>query len=360
VNDRGDGDRTGGGGSGLALTAAAVAEQVGGRLVGDPDVVVRGVAPLDQAGPDQLSFLAFSRYTSEFARSRAGVVLIAPELADCEGNAVSRIVVERPHEALLRVIQRFRIDSEDASGIHPTTQIGRGVRFGRGVRIGPYVVVGDGAVIGNEVRMGPHCVLGAGVTIGDSTRLHAAVTLYPGSALGARVIIHSGARIGCDGFGYVSRGGTHEKIPHVGRCIIEDDVEIGANSTIDRGSVGDTVIGAGTKIDNLVQIGHNVRVGNLCLIVAQTGIAGSAKLEDAVVVGGQAGIGGHLTIGAGARIAGQAGVFADVPAGESWSGYPARPHREALRAQAALFRLAPLMRKLERLLGGSGGSGTSG
>jgi UDP-3-O-[3-hydroxymyristoyl] glucosamine N-acyltransferase len=357
VNVREDGVPPDGGGSGIALTAAAVAEQVGGRLIGDPDVVVRGVAPLDQAGPEQLSFLAFQKYASEFARSRAGVVLIAPELADCEGQAFSRIVVADPHEALLRVIQRFRMDSEEAPGIHPTAQLGRGVRIGGGARIGPYVVIGEGAVIGNEVRVGAHCVVGSGVTIGDATRLHPAVTLYPGSAVGARVILHSGVRIGSDGFGYVSKGDSHEKIPHVGRCIIEDDVEIGANSAVDRGSVGDTVIGAGTKIDNLVQIGHNVRVGKLCLIAAQTGIAGSAKLEDAVVVGGQAGIGGHLTIGAGARIAGQAGVFADVPAGESWSGYPARPHREALRAQAALFRLAPLMRRLERLLGGAGGGG---
>jgi UDP-3-O-[3-hydroxymyristoyl] glucosamine N-acyltransferase len=148
----------------------------------------------------------------------------------------------------------------------------------------------------------------------------------------------------------VFRDGAHRKLPHVGRCVIEDDVEIGANTTVDRGSVDDTVVGAGTKIDNLVHVGHNVRIGRLCLVMAQVGIAGSARIEDGCVLAGQAGLGGHITVGAGARIGGQAGVFGDVPAGETWSGYPARPHREALRAQAAVFKLPSLLRALERLV----------
>ena len=161
----------------------------------------------------------------------------------------------------------------------------------------------------------------------------------------SRVIIHSGARIGCDGFGYVFRDGAHNKIPHVGRCIIGDDVEIGANTTIDRGSIDDTVIGSGTKIDNLVHIAHNVRIGEKCLIMAQVGVAGSVTIGDGAILAGQAGISGHLSIGAGARLAAQAGVFGDIPAGETWSGYPARPHRESLRASAALFKLAGMMRR---------------
>jgi UDP-3-O-[3-hydroxymyristoyl] glucosamine N-acyltransferase len=164
------------------------------------------------------------------------------------------------------------------------------------------------------------------------------------------VHVHAGARLGSDGFGYVFRGGAHDKIPHVGRCIIESDVEIGANSTIDRGSIDDTVIGAGTKIDNLVHVAHNVRIGRLCLLMAQVGIAGSVHVEDGCILAGQVGISGHHTIGRGARLAARAGVFGDVPAGETWSGYPARPHREALRAQAALFKLPSLLRGLERLL----------
>jgi UDP-3-O-[3-hydroxymyristoyl] glucosamine N-acyltransferase len=192
--------------------------------------------------------------------------------------------------------------------------------------------------------------VGAGVDIGDDVELFEGVTLYSGSSLGARVRIHAGARIGSDGFGYVFRNGAHEKIPHVGRCVVERDVEIGANTTIDRGSIDDTVIGAGTRIDNLVHIAHNVRVGRLCLIMAQVGIAGSAQVEDGAVLAGQVGVAGHLTVGKGARLAGQAGVIGDIPAGETWSGYPARPHKEALRAQAAMFRLPAIMRALERLV----------
>jgi UDP-3-O-[3-hydroxymyristoyl] glucosamine N-acyltransferase len=198
-------------------------------------------------------------------------------------------------------------------------------------------------------------VVGRGVAVGEDTRLHPHVALYEGASLGRRITLHSGVRIGSDGFGYVYRDGAHAKIPHVGRCVIADDVEIGANSTVDRGSVDDTVIGAGTKIDNLVHLGHNVRVGRLCLIMAQVGVAGSAHIEDGCIVAGQAGLGGHITVGKGARIGGQSGVFGDVPAGQTWSGYPARPHREALRAQAALFKLPSLLRGLERLLGQEGG-----
>jgi UDP-3-O-[3-hydroxymyristoyl] glucosamine N-acyltransferase len=175
-------------------------------------------------------------------------------------------------------------------------------------------------------------------------------TIYSGATLGARTIVHSGARIGCDGFGYVFGDGAHNKIPHVGRCIIGDDVEIGANTTIDRGSIDDTVVGNGTKIDNLVHIAHNVRIGEKCLLMAQVGVAGSVTIGDGAILAGQAGISGHLSIGAGARLAAQAGVFGDIPAGETWSGYPARPHRESLRASAALFKLAGMMRRLEKLL----------
>jgi UDP-3-O-[3-hydroxymyristoyl] glucosamine N-acyltransferase len=189
------------------------------------------------------------------------------------------------------------------------------------------------------------------VSIGEASRLWPDVTIYSGATIGARAVIHSGARIGSDGFGYVFQAGRHQKIPHIGRCIVGDDVEIGANTTIDRGSIDDTVIGNGTKIDNLVHVAHNVRIGEKCLLMAQVGIAGSVTIGDGAILAGQAGIAGHVSIGPGARIAAQAGVFGDVPPGETWSGYPARPHREALRASAALFKLAGMMRRLEKLLG---------
>jgi UDP-3-O-[3-hydroxymyristoyl] glucosamine N-acyltransferase len=197
-------------------------------------------------------------------------------------------------------------------------------------------------------------VVGEGVEIGTECHIYPSVTLYSGTQLGDRVRLHAGARLGSDGFGYVFHDGEHAKIPHVGRCIVESDVEIGANTTIDRGSIDDTVIGTGTKIDNLVHVAHNVRVGRLCLLMAQVGIAGSTRIEDGCILAGQAGIAGHVTIGRGARLAAQAGVFGSVPAGETWSGYPARPHKEALRAQAAMFKLPSLIRALERLVEGRG------
>jgi len=206
--------------------------------------------------------------------------------------------------------------------------------------------------LGHNVRIGAGCVLGEGVAVGDDTLLYPGVTLYAGTALGKRVIVHAGAVLGSDGFGYIpGKGGeAHRKIPHVGRCLIGDDIEIGANTCIDRGSVDDTVIGSGTKIDNLVHIAHNVRIGARCLIMAQAGIAGSVQVEDDVIIAGQAGISDHLTIGRGARLLVQAGTIADIPAEATYFGTPARTHREFLRAQVALYRLAKIVDDLERLV----------
>ena len=225
--------------------------------------------------------------------------------------------------------------------------IGLDVEPARGDVDADHVAVAD---VRDRTVVGAHCVIGTGVEIGADGHLYSNVTIYPGARIGQRVTIHAGARIASDGFGYVQSGGAHLKIPHVGRCLIEDDVEIGANTTIDRGSIDDTVVGAGTKIDNLVQIAHNVRIGRACLIMAQVGIAGSVRVEDGAMLLGQVGVSGHHTVGKGARLAAQAGVFGDIPAGETWSGYPARPHKEALRAQAALFKLPSLLRRIERLL----------
>jgi UDP-3-O-[3-hydroxymyristoyl] glucosamine N-acyltransferase len=235
--------------------------------------------------------------------------------------------------------------------------LGRGVTLGTDVTVGAYAVVGDGVRLGARAWVDSHCVLADAVEVGDDSHLFPGVTCYAGARIGRRVTIHGGARIASDGFGYVYRDGAHQKLPHVGRCVIEDDVEIGANTTVDRGSIDDTVIGAGTKIDNLVHVGHNVRLGRLCLVMAQVGIAGSARIEDGCILAGQAGLGGHITVGKGARIGGQAGVFGDVPPGQTWSGYPARPHREALRAQAAVLKLPSLLRAIERLLADRGGAG---
>ena len=342
--------QNGGGEGGIVLTAAAIAEVVGGRLVGDGSAGVSGVAPLDRATRHDLSFLGVAKYASMFSASQAGVVLVSPELAETPGDVSARIVVDRPQESLLVLLPRFHRAPAAPPGIHATAVVGAGVRLGQNASIGPYAVLGDGVVIGDGAVISAHCVVGAGVTIGARSHLYPSVTVYSGSTIGDRVTIHAGARIGSDGFGYVQRDGQHIKIPHVGRCIIEDDVEIGANTTIDRGSIDDTVVGAGTKVDNLVQIAHNVRIGRVCLIMAQVGIAGSVRVEDGAMLLGQVGVSGHHTVGKGARLAAQAGVFGDIPPGETWSGYPARPHKEALRAQAALFKLPSLLRRIERLL----------
>jgi UDP-3-O-[3-hydroxymyristoyl] glucosamine N-acyltransferase len=350
--------RSGVGGEGApSLTADAIARLVGGRVVGDGSVCVRGVAPLDRARSDELSFLAQPRYAPLFARSQAGAVLIAPELAETAGGPACRIVVDAPHEAMLRVLPSLYPAPPRASGIHPTAIIARGASLGHDVSVGPYSVIGERAVLGDGVTVGAHCSIGAGVPIGAGSWLADSVTLYGGAVIGRRVRLHAGVRVACDGFGYVqvpapeaAGGVVHEKIPHVGRCVLEDDVEVGANSTLDRGSIDDTVIGAGTKIDNLVHVAHNVRIGRLCLIMAQVGIAGSVRIGDGCILAGQVGVSGHHTVGDGARLAAQAGVFGDIPAGETWSGYPARPHKEALRAHAALFKLAGVMRRIEQLL----------
>jgi UDP-3-O-[3-hydroxymyristoyl] glucosamine N-acyltransferase len=284
------------------------------------------------------------------------VTLISPSLAAIPGPPV-RVVVENPHDALLAVLPRLYEAPQRRPGIDPTARLGHGAHIPMDATVEPYAVVGDRVKLGQRVWIGAHAVIEPDVVIGDDVRVYPGVTLYTGSRIGDRVAIHAGARIGSDGFGYVFRDGAHRKMPHVGRCVIGDDVEIGANTTIDRGSIDDTVVGAGTKIDNLVHVGHNVRIGRLCLIMAQVGIAGSTRIEDGCILAGQVGLSGHNTIGTGARLGAQAGVFGDVPAGESWSGYPARPHKEALRAQAAMFKLPRLMRGIERLLAKSGESG---
>jgi UDP-3-O-[3-hydroxymyristoyl] glucosamine N-acyltransferase len=342
TNSSGEGVRT--------LTAADIAAVAGGELRGDPAARVASIAPLHRAGPSDLTFLAAARYAPLLADRSPGVLLVTPELAATPGSPQSVIVVDKPVEVLLGILPRLYTLPRSVPGVHHTASLGRGVHLGKNVTLGPYVVIGDGASVGDDTVMDAHVVIGAGVTVGSQCHLFPNVTLYAGSSLGNRVIAHAGVRIGGDGYGYVFADGAHRKIPHVGRCLIHDDVEIGANTTIDRGSIDDTVIGAGTKIDNLVQIGHNCTVGRLCLIMSQVGLAGSTRVGDGAILAGQVGVGGHLEIGARAKVGAQAGVFGDVPAGETWSGYPARPHRESLRASAALFKLAGMIKRLERLL----------
>jgi UDP-3-O-[3-hydroxymyristoyl] glucosamine N-acyltransferase len=334
------------------ISASEIAALTGGRLVGPGVVSVSGVAPLERAMPGDLSFLASARYLPYFQRTSASVVLVKPEFAAAEGGPATRVVVPEPQAALLVVLPVLYPQAVWEPGVHPTAVVGRGATWEEPVEIGARAVLGAGVRLGRNVRVGPGCVLGDGVAVGDDTQLFPGVTCYAGTALGKRVIIHAGAVLGSDGFGYLpgQEGEGHRKIPHVGRCLIGDDVEIGANTCIDRGSVDDTVIGSGTKIDNLVHIAHNVRIGARCLIMAEAGIAGSVQVEDDVIIAGQAGVRDHITIGRGARLLVQSGIIADIAAGATVSGYPARSHREYLRAQAALYRLTRIVDELEELV----------
>lgn len=343
----------------MTWTAAEVAEWVGGRLEGDAGQVLRGVAPVESAGPQDLTFLAHRKYLDYLERRRPGAVLVAEDTSGLP-EGLTFIRVRDPHLALARVLHVLYPPPEATPHVAATAVVGRGARLGAGVLVGPYAVVEEEAELGDHARIGAHCVVGRGARVGADSELKPHVTLYAGTIVGARCIVHSGARLGCDGYGYVWDGETHRKVPQVGRCVIEDDVEIGANTTVDRGSIGETRIGRGTKIDNLVHIAHNVQIGANCLLTAQVGIAGSTRLGNGVACGGQAGIIGHLQVGDGARIAAQAGVGGDVPAGAAYGGAPAREHRTWLRAVAVFYQLPELVRRvqaLERAHGTSGGAG---
>lgn len=333
-----------------SLTVAAIAELVGGRLVGDGGLEVSAIGPLDRAGPEALSFLVSARYLDAFRSSAAGVVLLAEQFAGESAGPGRRIVVADPYRAVQAVALRLYPVAPPERGIHPTAILGAGTSIGDAASIAPCVVVGRAARIGARATLGAHVTVGDGVAIGDDTTIDPGVTIYPGTVIGARVVIKAGAVLGSPGFGFMEGGEVPDRRLHIGRCIIGDDVEIGANATVDRGSLDDTVIGDGTKLDNMVHVGHNVRLGRRCLVAAQCGFAGSVRVGDGVLIGGHVAVNGHMSIGTGARIAGASVVYGHVPAGETWGGHPARPHRESLRQQAALARLAGISAHLERLV----------
>ncbi len=331
------------------MKASEIARLVGGTLAGAGDPEITGVTSLERSTPSDLSLLASARYLRYLPPARAGAILVAEELADSVPPERPRIVVPRVHAALARILDTLYPEPPRPTGIHPTAVIGAGAEIGPDAALDAYAIVGAGARLGARVSVGAHAVIGAGCEIGDDVVLHPHVTLYRGVRVGPRTVVHSGCRLGVDGFGYTADSGGMRKVPQIGTCEIGADVEIGANSTIDRGSIGPTSIADGVKIDNLVHIAHNVTVGESAIIVAQVGVAGSVEIGRGATLAGQAGISGHLEIGEGATIAAQAGVIGDVPAGETYSGYPARPHREAMRASAALFRLPSLVRRIRML-----------
>lgn len=331
------------------LTLAELADAVSGELHGPGDRVIRGVAPLESASSDELSFVANPRYLPYLQGTRAGAILVTAAMRPQVPEGVATVEVEDPHLALYQVLPRLYPPEPRTAGVHPTAVVDATASVGREVSIGPYAVIEAGVVLEDGCSVGAHAVIGRGSRVGEGSAIHAQATLYPGVVVGRRCIVHSGARLGKEGFGFVWHEGGHRRVPQVGGCVLEDEAEVGCNSTVDRGSIGDTVVGAGTKIDNLVHLGHNVHTGRHVILIAQVGVSGSTTIGDGAVLAGQVGVGGHLEIGAGARVGGQAGVTADIPAGATYSGYPARPHREAMRAQGAVFRLPELLRRIKAL-----------
>jgi UDP-3-O-[3-hydroxymyristoyl] glucosamine N-acyltransferase len=324
-----------------------IAEAVGARLMGKGRVEVSGVASIESASADDLVFVEDEKHLAAALQSRAGVV-IAGEFAASAAGERPVLICDHPKLAFARAAQMLREASHGTgqqAGLHATAVVHPSVRLGTGVSVKERAVVGEGAQIGENTRIGAGCVIGAGVRIGRDCDLYPSVTIYPGTTVGDHVIVHAGAVLGSDGFGYVRdrKTGHYEKFPQVGRLVIEDDVEIGANSTVDRGALDETRIRRGTKIDNLVHIGHNCQIGEDVVIAAQTGLSGSITIESGVVLGGQVGIGEHARIEEGVMLGGQGGVLPNKVLrgkGVAFWGTPAQPLRQYLKQLATLARLA--------------------
>ena len=323
------------------FTVAEIARRTGAAVggAGKADLRLGDVAALETAGPEELSFLDNRKYIDAFRRTGAGAVFVQPALAGAAPAGTTLLLTEQPYRAYAVAAQAFYPEPPPVPGVAASAVIDPTARLGEGTSVEANAVIGAKVEIGKRCVIGANCVIGAGTVLAEDVRLGANVSVSH-ALIGARVRLYPGVRIGQDGFGFALDPAGFIKLPQLGRVIIGDDVEIGANSTVDRGAGPDTVIGAGTMIDNLVQIGHNVQIGRGCVLVAQVGISGSTRLGDHVMVGGQGGLAGHLTIGSGARIAAQAGIMRDVAPGETVMGYPAVPIKEFFRQVAVLQRLA--------------------
>jgi UDP-3-O-[3-hydroxymyristoyl] glucosamine N-acyltransferase len=330
----------------MAYTLGELAALLGGELQGPPDLVIRGIAPVDRAGPQEITFIAQKRYLRLVEQSQAAAFIVAPEWTDLPR---ALIVVPQPYLAYARVAALFAPPPWRWPGVSDRAYLGTGLKLGQDVSIAPLVFLGDRVRLGDRVTILPGCVLGEEVVVGAETLLYPNVTIRERCRVGARVIIHSGTVIGADGYGFVPGPEGHVKIPQMGIVVIEDEVEIGANCTIDRAALGETRIGRGVKMDNLVHLAHNVTVGEHSLLVAQVGVSGSCKLGKGVALGGQAGLVGHIELGDGVQVAAQSGVTHYVAPGQTVIGSPARPHKEWLKLNAHFSRLPEIYNRLKAL-----------
>lgn len=331
----------------MELTLDEIASRLGVRRVGDGAVCIRGVAGLREAAAGEITFLANPRYESLLRDTRASAVIMA------EGGPATSLpclFAPDPYLCFARLLELFHpADLDRPTGIDPSARVAPDATLAPGVSVAAHAVIESGASIGPDSRLGAGCFVGAGAVLGSACVLHPHVVIGERCRLGDRVVLHAGVVIGSDGFGYAFDGRAHRKIPQVGIVIVEDDVEIGANSAIDRATLGATRIGRGSKLDNLVHVAHNVEIGEHAVLCAQVGISGSTRLGRFVVLGGQAGLAGHIELGDGVRVGGQGGVTKSIPAGATVSGYPAMLHAKAQRIYAALRHLPEALRSWREL-----------
>jgi len=339
----------------MELSLRKICDLVQGRLVGDEKIVIRGVAGIKEAREGEITFLGNPKYLPFVAESKASAILIGDSVPLPDHKAV--IVCSNPSLAFSRVIEQFNPSRLNMNkGIHPTAVLGKNVFLGKDASVGPYAVIEDNTRISDRVIIGAGCYIGESVEIGDDSLIYPNVTIREKSKLGRRVIVHSGAVIGSDGFGYETVDGVHHKIPQVGVVVIDDDVELGSNVSVDRARFGQTHIGKGTKIDNLVQIAHNVEIGEHSVLVAQVGVSGTTKIGHHVTLAGQVGVVGHIEIGDCAVVAAQAGVSKSIPSGGIFGGTPAVPLQDwkknvayVQRMERLVTRVRDLEKKIERL-----------
>lgn len=327
----------------MSYRLGELAELVGGTVVGDADLEIERVDTLEAAGPDELSFLTSPRYLDRARASRAAALLVPRDL---EGLERSRIEVENPYLALAVILTELNPPPRVEPGVHPTAEIDPSARLADDVAVGAFSSIGPGSRLAPGVVVHSHVAIGADCRLGARCVVHPMVSIYAGTLLGADVIVHSGVVLGADGYGYTQSAEGHVKIPQVGRVVIEDEVEIGANSTVDRAMLATTRVGAGTKIDNLVMVAHNVQVGRRCLLIAQVGVAGSARLGDDVVLAGQVGVAGHMDVGDGVRVASKSAIFKKAEPGSRLAGIPAIDSMAWKRQQARLRRLEEMEKRL--------------
>jgi UDP-3-O-[3-hydroxymyristoyl] glucosamine N-acyltransferase len=331
----------------IVRTLAELAAELDGEVVGDGTTLIKGVAGIREAMPGDITFLANARYESYVTETRASAVICSREPRFA---AIPLLRVENPYLAFQRVVRVFRPDPYRAPpGIHPTAVVSPQATIGEGVSVGAHCVIEDGARIGARAVLLPGCYIGPLVAIGEESFLYANVVVREECVIGARCVLHPGVVVGSDGFGFAFDAGRYHKVPQVGNVVVGDDVEIGANTTVDRATTDSTRIGDGTKIDNLVQIGHNVVIGRHCIIVAQVGISGSTHLEDFVTLGGQSGLAGHIRIGERAMVGGGSGVTKSIPPGQVWTGFPAAPHGLWKRMTAMVQKLPQLFQRARAL-----------